>query len=46
LEALKQGGQMNVIPEGALHARKNNMDLAKEGEITHKGIPVVDNDGN
>ena len=21
---------MNVIPEGALHARKNNMDLAKD----------------
>ena len=45
LEAFKQGGQMNVIPEGALHARKNNMELAKEGEITHKGIPVVDNNG-
>ena len=45
VEAFKQGGQMNVIPEGALHARKNNMDLAKEGEVTHKGIPVIDNDG-
>lgn len=45
-QAFKQGGQMNVIPEGALHARKNNMDLAKEGEVTHKGIPVVDNEGN
>lgn len=45
-ESFKQGGQMNVIPEGALHARKNNMDLAKEGEVTHKGIPVVDNEGN
>ena len=44
-QAFKQGGQMNVIPEGALHAHKNNMELAKEGEITHKGIPVVDNDG-
>lgn len=42
----KQGGQMNVIPEGALHARKNNMELAKEGGVTHKGIPVVDNEGN
>lgn len=42
----KQGGQMNVIPEGALHARKNGMELAKEGEVTHKGVPVVDNDGN
>lgn len=46
IEEFKQGGQMNVIPEGALHARKNNMELAKEGEVTHKGIPVVDNDGN
>lgn len=45
LEVFKQGGQMNVIPDGALHARKNNMELAKEGEITHKGIPVVDNNG-
>ena len=47
VEEFKQGGsvQQNVIPEGALHARKNNMELAKEGEITHKGIPVVDNNG-
>ena len=44
-QMFKQGGQMNVIPEGALHARKNNMELAKEGEVTHKGIPVVDNQG-
>lgn len=46
----KKGGhlsrQMNVIPEGALHAHKNHMELADEGEITHKGIPVIDNDGN
>ena len=44
LEALKQGGQMNVIPEGALHARKNNMEGAGE-DFTAKGIPVVDNQG-
>lgn len=44
-QAFKQGGQMNVIPEGALHARKNEMELAKEGEVTHKGIPVVDDEG-
>lgn len=44
-QAFKQGGQLNVIPEGALHCRKNGMELAKEGEITHKGVPVVDNDG-
>lgn len=45
VEAFKSGGQMNVIPEGVLHARKNNMELAKEGEVTHKGIPVVDMSG-
>ena len=44
IEAFKQGGQMNVIPEGALHARKNNMEGAGE-DFTHKGIPVVDNNG-
>lgn len=44
-QAFKQGGQMSVIPEGALHARKNNMELAKEGGVTSKGVPVVDNNG-
>ena len=44
-QAFKQGGQMSVIPEGALHARKNGMELAEKGEITSKGIPVVDNEG-
>lgn len=43
-EAFKQGGQMSVIPEGALHARKNNMEGAGE-DFTHKGIPVIDNEG-
>lgn len=33
-----EGGKMNVIPEGALHARLHHMDV--EG-ITKKGIPVV-----
>lgn len=45
LQKFKSGGQMNVIPEGSLHARKNNMELAEKGEITHKGIPVIDNNG-
>lgn len=44
LEAFKQGGQMSVIPEGALHARKNNMEGAGE-DFTAKGIPVLDNQG-
>jgi len=26
VEEFKQGGQMNVIPEGALHARLNHLD--------------------
>ncbi len=34
----QNGGSFNVIPEGALHARKHNMET--EG-ITEKGIPVV-----
>lgn len=34
----QEGGSINVIPDGALHARKHNMDM--EG-ITKKGIPVV-----
>ena len=34
----QKGGSINVIPNGALHARKHNMDL--DG-ITKKGIPVV-----
>jgi hypothetical protein len=38
LPEFREGGKFNVIPEGALHARKNNMDI--EG-ITKKGIPVV-----
>jgi len=35
---------MNVIPEGALHARKNHMEGAGK-DYTHKGIPVMDKNG-
>lgn len=45
IESHKQEGSFNIIPEGALHARKNNMEGAGE-DFTHKGIPVIDNDGN
>lgn len=38
LSKFKEGGSINVIPDGALHARKHNMDM--DG-ITKKGIPVV-----
>ena len=34
----QNGGSINVIPDGALHARKHNMDV--DG-IIKKGIPVV-----
>lgn len=44
-QSFKNGGQVNVIPEGALHARKNNMEGAGK-DFTAKGIPVVDSDGN
>lgn len=33
---------MNVIPEGALHARKHNLDIE---DITNKGIPVISHSG-
>ena len=36
-QKFQQGGQMNVIPEGALHSRKNNLDI----DVTPKGIPVI-----
>lgn len=42
-QKFQNGGQVNVIPEGALHARKNNLtDINPELEgITPKGIPVI-----
>lgn len=39
----QNGGSINVIPDGALHARKHNMEDADN--LTKKGIPVVDNKG-
>ena len=39
----KKGGQMNVIPEGALHARLHHMENGDN--ITKKGIPVIDVSG-
>lgn len=38
IQKFQEGGKMNVIPEGALHAHKHNMELE---DITKKGIPVV-----
>ena len=38
----EKGGKVNVIPEGALHARKHNIDSPDlDGKITKKGIPVI-----
>ena len=44
LDLFRDGG--SIIPAGALHKCKNHMELAKEGKITHKGIPVVTTDGS
>jgi hypothetical protein len=37
----KEGGQLNVIPDGALHARRNNYEGDLGDAVTNKGIPVV-----
>jgi len=35
------GGKFNVIPEGALHARKHNLPEEIAEQVTNKGIPVI-----
>lgn len=42
-QKFQDGGAMNVIPEGNLHARKHHME--DDEHITKKGIPVVDSEG-
>lgn len=42
-QKFQDGGTMNVIPEGNLHARKHHME--DDEHITKKGIPVVDSEG-
>ena len=37
-EKYQKGGSLNIIPDGALHARKHSIDMEN---ITKKGIPVV-----
>lgn len=37
----QDGGQLNVIPEGALHARKHELPEELKDKVTHKGIPVI-----
>jgi len=40
IELDKKGGDVNVIPSGALHARINNLEDTND-EMTKKGIPVI-----
>lgn len=42
LQKMSLGGEIpNVIPEGALHARKNNYEGELGEQVTSKGIPVI-----
>lgn len=41
IEKFGEGGKMNVIPEGALHARKHNLPEEIAEKVTNKGIPVI-----
>lgn len=41
---IEETTQKNLIPEGALHKNKHHME--NDENITKKGIPVIDNDGN
>lgn len=43
LSKFQKGGSINIIPEGALHARLHHM--KDTNNLTQKGVPVVDNDG-
>ena len=48
IQAFQNGGQMSLIPEGALHKNKHHIEDVNpdlKGEITEKGIPVVDKEG-
>lgn len=43
-QQFKNGGELNIIPEGALH--KNLHHMENDENITKKGIPVVSEDEN
>lgn len=43
-QQFKNGGELNIIPEGALH--KNLHHMENDENITKKGIPVVSKDEN
>jgi hypothetical protein len=46
ISKFEEGGKMNVIPEGALHARKHDLPDEIANQVTDKGIPVVTYDEN
>lgn len=43
IEPVEKEETKNVIPEGALHANLHHMDL---DNVTKKGVPVIDNEGD
>ncbi len=48
IQAFQNGGQMSLIPEGALHKNKHHIEDVNpdlKGDITEKGIPVIDKEG-
>ncbi len=48
VEVKREGGPINIIVEGPLHAHKHNLKTLqtfKDAEITHKGVPVIMEDG-
>lgn len=43
-QKMQEGGKMNLLPTGALHARKHNLSGELSEDITKKGIPVISYD--
>lgn len=41
---MQEGGKMNLLPTGALHARKHNLPNEIAEDLTKKGIPVISYD--
>lgn len=44
IQQFQQGGVLNVIPDGALHARKHDLPDEIKDQVTNKGIPVISYD--
>lgn len=47
IQKLQNGGKMNIIPDGALHARRHHLEEInlELDDITNKGIPVITDSG-